>query len=186
MSQPRARLETREILLIVFFAAFLVAAKAAMRWHIHVPGHAMIGTAFGLVLVRHCVDRRSAATLAGLIAGVIIAILGMGKGGPLLLLKFALPGAVVDLGTALGPRRGAPISIGTGVFLGALAGTSGVIPLVLIEWLADADPAVIALHALGSGIGKMLFGAAGGAAAAWVARELAHHGLLPTAPSEPT
>jgi hypothetical protein len=178
---PRGlRLETRELLLIAFFAAFLVAARAAMRWHIHVPGHAMIAVSFGLVLVRSCVDRRGAATLCGVFAGAVVAALGMGKGGPLVVLKLALPGLVVDLGTRPRARSAPPISILRGLVLGGVAGASGLVPLVAVEWLADVDPSVIALHALASGLGKSLFGASGGAAGAWVARELDHHGLLRT------
>lgn len=171
-------IETREAILIAFFAAFLVAAKAAMRWHLNVPGHAMIATAFGLVLVRSCVDRRGAATLCGLLAGAACAALGMGRGGPLIVLKLLLPGAVVDLAT---PSRGAGpaiVSIPRGLAIGALAGASGFLPTVIVEWLADLAPELIALHALTSAAGKTLFGAAGGAAAAWVARELRHHGVL--------
>ena len=51
MAAGGGRIETREAILIAFFAAFLVAARAALRWHIHVPGHATLAIAFGLVLV---------------------------------------------------------------------------------------------------------------------------------------
>jgi len=171
------RLETREVLLVAFFAAFLVASRAALRWHLHLPGHAMLPAAFGLVVVRSCVDRRAAASLCGAIAGAAVAALGMGKGGPLIVLKLLLPGAVVDAGASL--RRGArPIPIPYGALLGALAGLSAVVPLVIVEALAGAGASVIALHALASGAGKLAFGAVGGAAGAWVARELDHHGLL--------
>jgi hypothetical protein len=172
------RLDTREAMLIALFAVFLVSARAAMRWHIHVPGHAMLASAFGLVLVRSCVDRRGAATLCGVLAGLACTALGMGKGGPLIVLKLALPGAVVDLlcGRSAADRSG--LSLAGGLGIGALAGFSGFVPLVIVEWLADVEPGLIALHALASGAGKALFGAAGGAAAAWVARELRHHGVL--------
>jgi len=179
-----AHLATRELLLIAFFATFLIAARAALRWHLHIPGHAMLASAFGLVLVRSCVDRRTAGTCCGVIAGVAAAALGMGKGGPLLVLKLALPGAVIDLGFWTRRRLDSPISIATGAVFGAVAGLVGVGPVVVVEWLAGADTSVIALQVLASGIGKTLFGAAGGAAGAWVAIELAHHGLLRSAPSE--
>jgi hypothetical protein len=172
-----ARLGTREAMLIAAFAVFVVAARAAMRWHLHVPGHSMVATAFGLVLVRSCVDRRAAGTLCGIVAGVACAALGMGKGGPLVMLKLALPGAVVDL-CRLGQGDRAPLSLLRGAGIGALAGASGFVPLVAVEWLADVEPQLIALHALASAGGKALFGAAGGAAAAWVAGELRHHGIL--------
>jgi hypothetical protein len=172
------RFETREALLIAFFAVFLVAARAAMRWHLHVPGHSMVASAFGLVLVRCCIDRRTAATWCGTLAGLACAALGMGKGGPLVVLKLALPGAVVDLLSMRRDGARAELSLAAGAVLGALAGSSGLVPLVIVEWLADVEPRLIALHALSSGTGKALFGAVGGAAAAWVARELRHHGVL--------
>ena len=171
-------LETREAMLIAFFATFLVTARAAMRWHLHLPGHSMIAISFGLVLVRCCVDRRSAATLCGVLAGLVCAALGMGKGGPLIVLKLALPGGVVDLANARRDASGASISVARGLLIGALAGASGLVPLVIVESLANVEPRLIALHALASGGGKAVFGAAGGAAGAWVARELRHHGLL--------
>lgn len=181
MMRRRSRLDTRELILLCFFAAFLVASRAALRWHLHIPGHAMLPAAFGLVLVRVCVGRRSAATLCGVLAGSAVAALGMGRGGPLLLLKLALPGAVVDLGALLGGGnrdRLRPIRPAMGLALGAAAGASSIGPMVLIEWLAGVDPAVIWLHGAGAGVARVAFGALGGAAAAWVGGELAHHGLL--------
>jgi hypothetical protein len=167
-------------MLIALFATFLVAARAAMRWHLNLPGHSMLVSAFGLVLVRSCVDLRTAGTLCGLVAGSVVAALGMGKGGPILVLKLLLPGVVVDLGTARGESARAELSLLKGLVLGALAGTTSFLPLVLVEWLADVEPRLIALHALVDAGTKAAFGAAGGAAAAWVARELRHHGVLAT------
>jgi hypothetical protein len=170
----------RDALLIAFFATFLVAARAALRWHLHIPGHAMLPTAFALVLVRSCVDRRGAASLCGLLAGAAVAVLGMGQGGPVLVLKLALPGAVVD-GAAWLHRRGAGrvgLGLSEGLAIGALAGLTGFVPVVLVESLAGMEPRVMALHAFTSAATKILFGAAGGWAGAWVARELRHHGVL--------
>jgi hypothetical protein len=185
----RRRLETRELLLIAFFAAFIVVTRVAMRWHLHIPGHAMLPAAFALVLVRACSPHRAASTLCGTLAGLVVAAFGMGQGGPLIVLQLALPGLVIDLGFPNGARSrrgdeasghdpGGPPSMLRGGLIGALAGASGFVPVVLIEGLAGVDPEVIALHALTSATGKAVFGAAGGAAAAWVARELRHHGLL--------
>lgn len=174
------RLETREALLIAFFATFLVAGRAALRWHLHIPGHSMAPTAFALVVVRSCVDRRAAASLCGLVAGVAVAGLGMGRGGPILALKLVLPGAVVDLGagSSSGGDGRARFSLGAGALLGALAGATGFVPVVLVEGWAGVEPAVIALHAATAAGTKAVFGAAGGWAGAWVARELRHHGVI--------
>lgn len=177
--RPRA-LATRDALLIAFIATFLVAARAALRWHLQIPGHAMLPTAFGLVLVRSCVDRRAAATLCGLTAGIATAALGMGKGGPLIALKLVLPGAAIDVGRlGVHPAAGrADFSLAAGTFLGALAGATGFLPVVIVEGLAGMEPRLIALHALTAAGTKAAFGAAGGWAGAWVARELRHHGVL--------
>lgn len=173
-----AGLETRDALMIALFATFLVAARAAMRWHLHVPGHSMLATGFGLVLVRSCIDHRFAGTLCGVLAGAACAVLGMGKGGPIVVLKLALPGAVVDVLRLGRGANGTAISVATGACIGALAGASGFAPVVLVEWLAGVEPDLIALHALVAAGTKGAFGAVGGAAAAWVAGELRHHGVL--------
>ncbi len=175
------RFETRELLLVAFFAAFLVASRAALRWHLNLPGHSMLPAAFGLVLLRICVERRGAALLCGTLAGLAIAALGLGKGGPLLVLKLALPGAAVELGggflSALDPRAAGRLRAG-GLAVGMAAGASAIVPVVVVEWLADVDATVIALHAATSGAGRIAFGGLGGLAAAWVGGELVHHGLL--------
>ena len=101
------RIETREALLLAFFATFIVLAKAALRWHLHIPGHVMFATALFLLLARYCVPRAGAATVVGLLAGLVCAALGMGKGGPLIVIRLVLPGLVVDAGAAL-PRWSLP------------------------------------------------------------------------------
>ena len=95
---PWRAFDTREALLLAFFATFVVLTKAALRWHLHLPGHSMFSIALLLVLARACVRRPATASLVGLLAGVACALLGMGKGGPLIALKLALPGVVIDLG----------------------------------------------------------------------------------------
>lgn len=170
------RLDTRDALLIAFVATFLVLAKAAMRWHLHVPGHAMFGTALLLVLVRGCVPRVLAASTAGLLAGLVTAALGMGKGGPLIVLRMLLPALVVD-GAARLPGGRWP-GLARGAFVGALAGATGFLPSSLVELAGGAATDVILMHALASAGGKALFGAAGGAAGAAITRRLREHGVI--------
>ena len=57
----------------------------------------MFFTMFFLILGRGCVPKLGAATLVGLLAGLLCTLLGMGKGGPLIILKFVVPGLIVDL-----------------------------------------------------------------------------------------
>lgn len=172
-------LETREALLLAFFATFLVLARAALRWHLHVPGHAMLATALLLVLARACVSRHGAATLAGLLAGAACAALGMGQGGPVIALKLALPGLVVDAAAALWPGALGRPWLAAGV--GAAAGASSFLPVALVETLAGLSPGVVLWHATFSAGTKAGFGALGGAAGAAIVERLRHHGLLPEA-----
>lgn len=170
-------LDTREALLLAFFATFVVVTRAALRWHLHVPGHSMFPAALLLVVARACVPRAAAATLVGALAGAVCALLGMGQGGPLIVLKLALPGAVVDLAAWRAPSR--LLEVGWGVVVGALAGASDFVPVALLETLAGLSPDLVLAHAAFSAGTKAAFGAAGGAAGAAIAARLRHHGLLP-------
>lgn len=171
-------LETREALLLAFFATFLVLARAAMRWHLHVPGHTMLGAALLLVLARACVPRAAAATIAGSLAGLACAGLGMGSDGPLIVLKLALPGVGVDVGWMLLPHRLRPLLRGT--LLGVGAGATQLLPVALAEGLAGVEARVVLGHALLSAVTKAAFGAVGGAAGMAVAERLRHHGVIAT------
>src|SRR5690606_24705061 len=97
LENPMDRLSFKNLLFICFCAVLLVVTKAAFRWHLGISGHAMFFTVFFLLLARVCVPVRAAALATGLIAGMAAMALGMGKGGPLILLKFLLPAAAVDL-----------------------------------------------------------------------------------------
>jgi hypothetical protein len=172
-----ARLDTREALLVAFFATFIVVAKAALRLNLHVPGHAMFFTLLFLVLARACVPRFGAATLTGALAGAASALLGMGRGGPLIALGIALPGLVVDLAGAL-PGGRAPGWL-RGAAVGAVAGATAFASNALADLLAGMPLDLVAQHALISAGGKAAFGALGGAAGAAIADRLRGHGLIP-------
>ena len=176
-TQPRRAFDTREVLLLAFFATFIVLAKGALRWHLHVPGHSMFTTALFLVVARACVRRPTAATLVGLLAGIACALLGMGKGGPMIALKLLLPGVVVDLGARLSGER---LSVTwQAALMGAAAGASNFLPVALVESLAGLDADLVLAHAALSAGTKAGFGALGGAAGALIVARLGHHGLLP-------
>jgi hypothetical protein len=178
MPSPRAllaRLETREALLVAFFAAFIVLARAAMRWHLNIPGHAMLPTALLLVLARGCVPRTGAATAAGLLAGLASAALGMGKAGPMMIVKLTLPGLVVDGGAVL--LRPLPEAVRWSL-VGALAGAADFLPSAALERLSGAPWDLVAQHAAVSAGGKAAFGALGGWAGAAILRRLRQHGVI--------
>jgi len=169
-------LETREALLLAFFATFVVIARAAMRWHLHIPGHSLLPAALLLVLARACVDRPAAASIVGVLAGLVCTALGMGSDGPLIALRLALPGVAVDVGWKLLPGRMPPLWFGA--LLGAGAGATHFLPVWIAESLAGVPAPVVASHALLAAGTKAGFGAAGGAAAMAIAGRLEHHGVI--------
>jgi hypothetical protein len=172
----RPALSTREALLLAFFAGFVLAAKAALRLHLHVPGHAMFTTVIGLWLARACVPRAGAATTVGALAGLATALLGMGKGGPLAVLRLLLPGLAVDLTARLARRLPGRVAA---PLAGVLAGLAGAVPVALVEALAGAPREVVLGHGALSATGKALFGGLGGAVAAALVVRLRAHGLVP-------
>jgi hypothetical protein len=177
--RPWRAFDTREALLLAFFATFIVLTKGALRWHLHMPGHSMFATALCLVVARACVRRPAAATLVGLLAGIACALLGMGKGGPLIALNLVLPGVVVDLGARWSEEHLSVVW--RAALIGAAAGASHFLPVALVETLAGLDADLVLAHAALSAGTKAGFGALGGAAGAVIAARLRHHGLLPDA-----
>jgi len=93
----------REAVLLCFCATFIVLTRAGLRLHLHLPGHVMFCTMFFLLLARGCVPKLGSATLVGLITSLASVLLGMGAGGPMVLVKFLLPALVVELSGFLFP-----------------------------------------------------------------------------------
>jgi len=176
MIRSMRNLETREALLLAFFATFVVLARAAMRWHLHIPGHAMLPNVLLLVLARACVERAAAATITGTLAGLACAALGMGSGGPLIVLKLMLPGLALDLGW----QRSAAVRnhLLRGALLGVCAGATHFLPIALVEGLAGVAAPVVLSHALLVASSKAAFGGLGGALGMAISVRLRHHGLI--------
>ncbi|VBB46941.1 conserved membrane hypothetical protein [uncultured Desulfatiglans sp.] len=175
-SSTGQRFTLQEGLCIAFCATFVVIARAALRLHLNIPGHAMFFTIFFIMLGRGCVARFGAATLVGLVAGFVCMLLGMGKGGPLMILKFALPGLVVDLAAAFHPALFS--SLLWSVVTGALASATRFGTVALVDGLMGMDKTVVLQHALLSASFSMLFGALGAAMVPAVVRRLEVSGLI--------
>jgi hypothetical protein len=168
---------TREALFLGFCATFVVLTRVALRWHLNLPGHSALFLAFFLLLGRACVPRTGAATFVGGVAGVVVALLGMGRGGPLLLLKLLLPGLVVDAGAAFAPRFAGRVAICA--LLGALSTLPRGLVLAPLEWLLGMDAELLILKTVLASAAAMVFGAVGGALVPPIYRRLAANGLLP-------
>lgn len=170
------RFNLREAIWLGFCATFIMITRAALMLKLNIPGHAMFFTMFFLILGRGCVQRLGAATLVGLIAGIMCTMLGMGKEGPLLIIKFVLPGIIVDAAALLYSRLA--FSIPACVIVGAIAAAFRYATSMGIDWLVEMDYDIMLKKALIGSTMNILFGAAGSALVPLVVRRLKAHGLI--------
>lgn len=166
----------RDSLFIGFCSVFLVCARAALRLHLKIPGHSMLFTLFFLLVARGSVPFRWAGTMCGFLSGLLALTLGMGHGGPLLLLKFALPGLAVDVMALLFPRMFQSVFLC--VLTGMLAGCTQFALGFFIDYLMGMDADVLVQHALIKSMGFIFFGAAGGVAVPAVLKKLQAYGVI--------
>ena len=165
----------RDSIFIGFCSVFIVCARAALRLHLKIPGHSMFFSVFFLLIARGAVSFRWAATLCGFLSGLLALTLGMGHGGPLLILKFVLPGITVDLMAMILP--GLFESIFLCMLTGMFAGITQFIIGFGIEMLMGMDFEVLIQHGLFKSIGNVIFGAAGGIAVPAVIKKLEAYGV---------
>ena len=171
------RLALKESLFLGFCAALLVITKAAFRWHLGISGHAMLFTTFFLLLARGCVSFRAAACLTGLLAGIAAAVLGMGKGGPLVIGKFLLPALAVDLGALLLPWLFGSFLLCA--LVGVAAGATKFFGTIAIDLLVGMDSTIAWRHSLFEAFTAMAFGALGALGIPPILRRLRAYGVLP-------
>jgi hypothetical protein len=142
----------------------------------NIPGHSMLFTIFFLMLARGCVAYRFSATATGLVAGALAILLGLGKGGPLILLKFMLPAFIIDIGAMIFPWGF------TGyvfcLILGALAASTKFLDTYFIDYLIGMDPTVNLQHAFIGSFFGCLFGMAGSLFVPPVMGKLNAHGII--------
>ncbi|WP_025822913.1 hypothetical protein [Shewanella marina] len=91
----------KDALFIGFCATLLVVIKGSLRLKLGISGHSMFLMTFFYIICFGVVGRVGAITACGMIAGVMAMILGIGKGGPLILLKFLMPAVAMDIGVLL-------------------------------------------------------------------------------------
>jgi hypothetical protein len=172
-----SRLPLKDSLFLGFCAVLLLATKAALRWHLGISGHAMFFTVFFLLLARACVPFRTAATLTGLLAGLAATVLGMGKGGPLVMLNFIFPALAVDLGALLLPAM--LRNYWQCVLVGVLAGATKFVGAAGLDLLIGMDRTILWKHALLESAAAMIFGGAGALLLPPVVRRLVAYGIIP-------
>ena len=170
------RFTLREAIWLGFCATFIMITRAGLMLHLKIPGHAMFFVMFFLILGRGCVPRNGAATLVGLIAGVMCTLLGMGKEGPLIIIKFVLPGVIVDAGGMLYPRL--PSSYMACILTGIIASACRYVTTMGVDWVVGMDPDIILKKAVIGSVMNILFGALGSALVPPVIRKLKANGLI--------
>ena len=170
------RFTLREAIWLGFCATFIIISRVALMLHLNIPGHAMFFIMFFLILGRGCVPRTGAATLVGLIAGIISTMLGMGKEGPLIIIKFVLPGIIVDAGGILYPRL--PSSYTACIVTGIIASACRYVTTMGVDWVVGMDPDIILKKAVIGSVMNILFGALGAALVPPVIRKLKANGLI--------
>jgi len=87
----------QDALFIGFCATLLVAIKSMLRLKLGLSGHSMFLMTFFYLICFGVVGRLGSITACGILAGLTAMILSVGKGGPLILLKFAIPAIAMDL-----------------------------------------------------------------------------------------
>jgi hypothetical protein len=167
---------TREALYLGFCATFIVITRAVFRLHLHVTGHSMFFIMFFLLLGRGCVHKRGSATLVGLVAGIICVVLGMGKGGPLVIFRYVVPGLIVDLGAAV--YLPLPSSYVASVIVGAIASAGSSVVIIIVDWLVGMETSLILAHAAVTSSMNVIFGGVGSALVPLVVRRLRANQLV--------
>jgi len=136
----------------------------------------MFFTMFFLLLGRGCVPKMGAASLVGLIAGLLSTLLGLGKGGPLIILKFICPGLVVDVGAALYPRLTSSY-VGC-IIVGGIASFTRFIIFFIIEGLLGVEKEIVLQQAVLGSLMSVIFGCLGSAMVPAVVRRLKANKLI--------
>ncbi|WP_086481905.1 hypothetical protein [Oceanospirillum sanctuarii] len=173
---PLQAFSLADALLLAALALLLVAFKAMVRLKLGLTGHSMFLLVLVFLLARGLVPHRGAVLYCGLMAGLLAMVMGVGKGGPLILLKMALPALTMEMALLLLPM--AAWTLWQAVLV-ALAGMlAWLLKGVLGLWLAGAESDVILLQIGWKLLGGGLFSVLAALLVPGVMRKLAHHGLV--------
>ncbi len=172
------RFTLREALVLGFCATFIVLTRAALRLHLSLPGHSMFFLMFFLLMARGCVPKVGAATLVGVIAGLVCLMLGMAKMGPLIVANFVLPAIAVDIAGAIYPRMVA--SYVACLLVGMVAAASKNVSGVGIDLLMGMEEEIVLRHLAITTISSAIFGALGASLVPPVVRRLQANNLIPS------
>lgn len=156
----------RDVLLVAILADLVVLAKAFLRIPLHVPGHTGVVVVALFVVAAGLIDRRGAATLVGLLAGLLAAVFGLGAVPLVTWVKYVAMGVTVDVGLLLVPgllgRRAALMIVGAFANLAKLSAAVAIgllleLPLGFLFWgLGYAATTHVVFGAIGGLLGFYL------------------------------
>ena len=168
-TRPSRGIAVGDITVIALVAVMIVLGKTITRIPISVSGHGGVLWIAALVIGRAVVRKPWAATMMGLIGGLLVVMFQPSDAGPFFaILKYVVPGMVLDVLYPLlgGFDRGVPA-----VFAGAIAHAAKVlVDVVQALVLSGRGPALLVLAE--EPIGHILFGALGGLLGALVLKAL--------------
>ena len=169
-------LDLREALFAGLCALMVVAGKNLLRLHLKIPGHAMFLTMLFLILAKGCIRKPWAGSVTALLAGLGAMVLSGGKGGPLVIISYLLPGIMLDL---VGLAAGGDVCRSRWIcaLAGCLAAAARMPGVYIIDALAGMEADVVLWHVVGKTLAGAAFGFAGALLAYPVVRRLRGTGL---------
>lgn len=151
---------TFQLFLLTLFAVLIVVAKIALRLPLQLSGHSGVFWMAIIIVATKVVPKRGAASLVGLLSGVIAAFMGLGDFGALnTFFSYTVIGIGTDLALML---LGNPENLVVAGFSGAF----GHFCKFLVKWafgaISGAPVGFIALGLAKAIVGYLVFGAIGG------------------------
>ncbi|QIZ77300.1 core component of ECF transporter [Ferrimonas lipolytica] len=172
------KLKLADALLIGALSLLLLSFKAAVKLKLGLSGHTMFLMVLVFLLARGLVPVRGSIIYCGLLTGILAMLLGIGKGGPLILLKFLLPAVGIELACLLLPF--APWHRVTAIAAGAAGLIAWVIKGATEMALAGADIDIILMQMGWKSFGGGIFTVLAALCVPLLLQRLAHHQLIPT------
>ncbi len=152
-----------QAIFLTFLGALIGFYKGFGRLNLHVPGSSGLVWIAVMVVGRTVVPRRLAGTWLGTVAGALAVFLGEGREGPLVFLKYFLPGVTLDLLflTPWGRRDPVPLAVAGGLF-GALAHLTKLLASYIAGRIIGVPQFFLTLGLLPSAVSHAVFGCLGG------------------------
>lgn len=164
------KLTLADILRLTMFGTLVAIINDITRLPLHLPGHTSIYWMGILVLGWGLIPKFGAGMVMGIVSGVLAVSLGLGKEGIFVFFKYFAPGMLLDLIVPLfAYKLESPV---IGAICGALASLAKMV-INLVLGLALNLPMVFITLGMGfTSISHTVFGAAGGAIAAYLIKRL--------------